>query len=67
MKAWLFDVDGVLTNPQEKKIVESKIIEFLIKILSSGELIGLNTGRSLEFVEKEVLEPLQNHLQKPEL
>jgi hydroxymethylpyrimidine pyrophosphatase-like HAD family hydrolase len=66
MKAWLFDVDGVLTNPQEKKIVESKIIEFLIKILSSGELIGLNTGRSLGFVEKEVLEPLQNQITNKE-
>lgn len=59
MKAWLFDVDGVLTNPTEKRVEEPEIINKLLKILQSGDLIGLNTGRSLEFVEREVITPLE--------
>ena len=50
MIAWIFDVDGVLTNPTEKKIVELQIFDKLIEILKSGDIVGLNTGRSLVFV-----------------
>lgn len=67
MKAWLFDVDGVLTNPTEKKIVEPQIITEIIKRLETGGIIGLNTGRSLDFVINEVLKPLEQKLLNKEL
>ncbi len=61
MKAWLFDVDGVITNPQLKK-ANPEIIKKLAEILERGEILGFNTGRALEFVIEEVLKPLNGVL-----
>ena len=58
MTAWLFDVDGVITNPELKK-ANPEIIEKLAAFLLKGDIIGLNTGRSLEFIIEEVLKPLE--------
>jgi len=57
--AWLFDVDGVLTSPEEKKIVQQGIFDELIKRLGRNEPVGFNTGRSIDFLVSEVLEPLE--------
>lgn len=67
MKAWLFDVDGVLTNPTEKRIVEEGILEKLTEIVESQDMLGLNTGRSLEFVEREVIDLLESRVSNKEL
>jgi len=61
-RAYLFDVDGVLTNPEAKKIEQKEIFDELIKRLQEGEPIGLNTGRSLEFMILEVLQPLESKI-----
>ncbi len=61
MKAWLFDVDGVITNPEFKK-ANPQIIKKLSEILERGEILGFNTGRALEFVIEEVLKPLESTL-----
>ena len=45
MNAWIFDVDGVITNPIEKRVTLSKIVDELIRRLKKNEPIGLNTGR----------------------
>lgn len=66
MKAWLFDVDGVITNPTEKK-ANSNVIKKLAEILRRGDIIGLNTGRALEFVINEVLNPLEKGLEEKNL
>lgn len=58
MKAWLFDVDGVITNPEEKK-ANPEILNKIASFSNRGDLIGFNTGRSLEFVIEEVLKPLE--------
>jgi len=57
--AYLFDVDGVLTDPEAKKVNHSQIFNQLIKRLQRKEPVGLNTGRSLEFMTEHVL----NHLE----
>lgn len=57
-RAWIFDVDGVLTNPEAKRVIHQEIFDELIKRLRKGEPVGLNTGRSSNFVIDEVLEPL---------
>lgn len=54
----IFDVDGVITNPQEKKITEPVILDEIIKRLKRGEPVALNTGRSIEWVKDRVLKPL---------
>ncbi len=60
--AWLFDVDGVLTDPEQKRIIIPEIVDELIRRLKKGEPVGLNTGRSLEFIIREVLTPTENKI-----
>lgn len=56
--AWVFDVDGVITNPQEKKITEPEILDQIIKRLDQGEPVALNTGRPLVWIIDKVINPL---------
>ncbi|MFA5993549.1 MAG: HAD hydrolase family protein [Parcubacteria group bacterium] len=55
----IFDVDGVLTHPSEKKVTELKIFSQLERRLKEGEPIILNTGRGIDFMLKKILEPLE--------
>lgn len=61
-RAYLFDVDGVLTNPEAKRVEQEAIFDELVKRLLNGYPVGLNTGRALEFVIEEVLKPLEKKL-----
>ena len=56
--AWIFDVDGVITNPSEKRVTEPEILDQILKRLEKGEPVALNTGRSIEWVKDRVLNPL---------
>lgn len=58
-QAWIFDVDGVLTSPKTKHIEESRIFNFLIQALQKGESVAINTGRSLSFINQEIVGPLK--------
>lgn len=60
---WIFDGDGVITNPQEKRITEPEILDQIINRLEKGEPVALNTGRSIEWVKKHVLNPLLKKIQ----
>jgi len=54
----IFDVDGVITDPQEKKITEPEILSFIVGRLEKGEPVALNTGRSLFWLINQVINPL---------
>jgi hydroxymethylpyrimidine pyrophosphatase-like HAD family hydrolase len=60
--AWFFDVDGVLTNPEAKRVIQPEIFNELVKRLEIGEPVGLNSGRSLDFIITEILDPLETKL-----
>lgn len=60
--AWIFDVDGVLTNNKTKKVAQLEIYNELIKRIEKGDPGGLNTGRSSKFVIEEILTPLAQAL-----
>lgn len=64
--AWLFDVDGVITDPQAKQIVHPEIIGLITKKLLKEEPVGLITGRSVDWLEERILhhfeKEAQNHL-----
>jgi hydroxymethylpyrimidine pyrophosphatase-like HAD family hydrolase len=60
--AWIFDVDGVLTNPEAKQVLLTAIFDELSKRLQKGEPIILNTGRSVDFITRNILEPLSSRL-----
>ncbi len=57
--AWLFDVDGVVTNPIEKKVTEEKLFGLLENQLKLENPVTLNTGRSNEWMIKRVIRPLE--------
>ena len=56
--AFLLDVDGVVTNPVEKKITEPQIFDAIISNLTQGNPVALNTGRSNEWMIDRVIKPL---------
>lgn len=56
--AWLFDVDGVITNPAEKKVTEEGLIEAIAGRLDKGEAVTLNTGRSISWMMDRVIRPI---------
>ena len=65
--AWIFDVDGVLTHPSEKKVTELKLFNQIIKRLQIGEPVILNTGRALNFILKEIIRPLELLIENKDL
>jgi len=56
--AWIFDVDVVITNPSEKRITESEILDRIIEKLEKDEPVALNTGRSLSWMIERVINPM---------
>ena len=56
--AWIFDVDGPITNPKEKRITEPEILDSLTQKLEINEAVVLNTGRSLTWMTDRVINPL---------
>lgn len=62
--AWLFDIDGVITDPEQKRIKHLEIIDEIISRLQKGEPVAGNTGRSLNFVSERLLDLLEQKLQK---
>lgn len=58
MQAYLFDVDGVLSDPEAKQVTEAQLFDELIYLLENGNPVCLNTGRSLAWVETRVIDPL---------
>ncbi len=56
---WLFDVDGPLSDPTAKRIIEPVLLEELVARLAQGEPIVLNTGRALPWVIENILTPLR--------
>ncbi len=57
--AWIFDVDGVITNPREKRVTERGLVRALAERLDCGEIVTLNTGRSLSWMTDRVTKPIE--------
>jgi hydroxymethylpyrimidine pyrophosphatase-like HAD family hydrolase len=66
--ALLADIDGPISNPDAKSIVNPRILPALSRLLAAGVPIVFNTGRSSDFVEQNVFahlvktEPSNLHL-----
>jgi hydroxymethylpyrimidine pyrophosphatase-like HAD family hydrolase len=60
-EAELYDVDGVLTEPLEKQ-PDERLIADLVEKLQQGIPIGLNTGRSTEWVNERVVTQLRDQV-----
>ncbi len=60
--AFLLDVDGVVTNPVEKKVTEPRIFDSMIANLTQGNPVALNTGRSTDWMIERVVKPLNERI-----
>ena len=59
-RAFLFDVDGVIMNIVEKKITEPGIIEAVCALMNKGDLVCINTGRSIaQLFDKGVIDAIE--------
>lgn len=67
MNTWLFDVDGVITNPEKKRVTEPKILDEIRKRLKAEEPVALVTGRSIDFMQDRVIGPLRDKINDPSL
>lgn len=56
--AWIFDIDGVVTNPSEKKVNKPQILVHIASKLKNGEPVAFNTGRSSSWLIEHVINPL---------
>lgn len=56
--AYLFDVDGPLSDPHERMVVEDGLFDEIIGRLETGAPIGLNSGRSIAWLEQQVISQL---------
>lgn len=63
MEAWVFDVDGVLTDPQKKQITQPELLHHLYRLLQNGDIVALNTGRSFVWVYERILTPFSEIVQ----
>src|SRR5258708_2494031 len=50
MKAYLFDVDGVLSDPVAKQVTEEGLFDQIIRLLQHEQPVALNTGRSTDWL-----------------
>ncbi len=55
----VFDIDGVLTDPQSKEVNQPKILEYIENSLRTNHKIAFNTGRSAVWLEKKVIKPIK--------
>lgn len=61
--AWIFDIDGVVTNPSEKRVKEPQILLHIADKLKKGEPVAFNTGRSSSWLIERVVNPLLEMIQ----
>lgn len=55
---FVFDVDGVITNPHSSK-VSVEVLTHVAADLNAGSAVAFNTGRPYEWVEENVLQHLR--------
>ncbi len=60
--AWMFDVDGVLNNPENKTNIKQEIVDQLAKRLEAGEPVVFVTGRASDWFVKWILTPLEQRI-----
>ena len=59
---WVFDVDGVITNPTKKRIAQQGLAEEVAGKINHGDIVTFNTGRSIDWVEERVLNVLLKNI-----
>jgi len=61
--AYLFDVDGVITDPNKKEVLDDGLFDELIKRLEVSP-ICFNSGRPIDWITTTVIEPLKERIRR---
>lgn len=64
--AWIFDVDGVITDPEIKQANPLLITE-IVKKINAQEPVALVTGRALKWVLERVVSKIESQIDNPML
>ncbi len=59
MKAWLFDVDGVITDINTKEVKYPQILQKIVERLINNEPVGIITGRTLPKIINKIIAPIE--------
>lgn len=57
---YVFDLDGVITDPKDSQVNEA-VVDVMTNLLKRGDPLAINTGRSYDWVEKNLISRLKNH------
>ena len=61
----LFDIDGVLSNPSEKRVVHNELFSQIASLIENNEPVAFNTGRSVEWTLNNIVSQLGDRLSSP--
>jgi hypothetical protein len=64
----LIDFDGVVSNLQQRRIVEPTMVDSLATLVNRGATVAFNTGRSAQLVDERAIalvRKVADHLEKP--
>lgn len=61
MNAYLFDVDGVITDPVEKKITKPELVSILTSKLENGTPCSFISGRGIDWLRTHVMEEFEKY------
>lgn len=67
MTAYIFDVDGVITDPDEKKITKPELIKLLVDKLLLETPMAFITGRGIDWMHKQVLSVLEKYIEEQQM
>jgi hydroxymethylpyrimidine pyrophosphatase-like HAD family hydrolase len=62
ISGYLFDVDGPISDPEHREVKEEEIIDAIISKLLSGNPVGLNSGRPLDWIDTTVIQPIKEKI-----
>jgi phosphoserine phosphatase len=62
MTAYLFDIDGVITNPQTRQIGNPELITHIVSRLEKNNPIGLISGRAYPWIVERVLQKIEHYV-----
>jgi 8-oxo-dGTP pyrophosphatase MutT (NUDIX family) len=63
----LFDIDGVLSDPEQKEVIHSELFDSIITLLKADEPVALNTGRSVQWAIDKIVTPISTMIENKEL
>jgi hydroxymethylpyrimidine pyrophosphatase-like HAD family hydrolase len=62
MNAYIFDVDGVITNPKNQEVINPVVFEKLITLLQQGIPLSFITGRGMHWLHSNIIKDMEKYI-----